>query len=98
MPLDRVGVVPAVALVLRFGRPPALEGLALLPPPDELVAVGLVDARQFRHRLFQERVGVVVALPIGLLECDRSIASVCIASKALPTLRLRGQDTLTGKH
>ena len=62
MPLDRVGVVPALALVLRFGRPPALEGLALLPPPDELVAVGLVDARQFRHRLFQERVGVVVAL------------------------------------
>jgi len=43
MPLDRVGVVPAVALVLRFGRPPALEGLALLRPPDE--RVGLVDAR-----------------------------------------------------
>ena len=44
MPLDRVGVVSAVAVVLRFGRPPAIEGLALLPPPDELVAVGLVDA------------------------------------------------------
>ena len=87
MPLDRVGVVSAVAVVLCFGRPPAIEGLALLPPPDELVAVGLVDARQFRHRLFQERVGVVVALPIGLLECERSTASVCIASKALPTLR-----------
>src|SRR6516162_685428 len=46
MRLDRVGVFPAVALVLGFGRPTALEGLALLPPPDELVAVGLVDARQ----------------------------------------------------
>jgi len=55
-------VAPAIALVLRIGRPPALQGLALLPAPDELVAVGLVDARQFRHRLFQERVRVVVAL------------------------------------
>ena len=97
MPLDRVGVVSAVAVVLRFGRPPAIEGLALLPAPDELVAVGLVDARQFRHRLFQERVRVVVAL------ADRVVGVRAQHRLGLHRLEglaytARGQDTLTGKH